>query len=134
MATKWPWKLLTNEGEAKILLDIALQKAPSLRAVGLTGEGEYPDLRKVAACYDFLLGVRMRYSVDDRWTAFDRIARLKDWLDSREVDGDGWHGAFIAAALGRGAGYLQCGISCYLNLRSRDFAERLQSVSRHLGR
>lgn len=135
---KWPYKIFTNEGEASILLKLALEKAPSLRADGLTSGGEYPDLIKVAACHDFLFPVRTRYSIDDRWTAIDRIARLNEWFIAREIPGDdgktGWHGAFIAAALGKGASYLQCGISCYLNLRSRDFAERLQSVSRHLSR
>lgn len=133
---KWPWKLLTNKGEAQILLRVALERAPSLRADGLTGEGDFPDLRLVAACNDFLLPVRTRYSVDDRWTAVQRVATMQDWLITREFDFEAkdTHGAFIAAALGRGAAYLQCGNSCYLNLRGRDFGDRLLSLSRQVSR
>lgn len=133
---KWPWHLLTNEGEAKILLREGLRKAPSLRAHGLTGDGDLPDLRLIAACNDFLLPVRLRDSVDDRTTAVQRADALLAWVRTREFafDEAGLHGALIACALGRGAAYLQCGDSCYLNLRSRDFADRLLSISRQVSR
>lgn len=133
---KWPWKLLTNAGEASILLRLALEKAPALRAAGLTGDGEPPDLQLVAACNDFLLPVRRRKSIDDRWTAVQRAEQLLEWITSREFSFDpvGVHGALIAAALGRGADHVQCGGSCYLNLSSRDFSDRLSSLSRQIRR
>lgn len=132
--TKWPWNVLTNEGEARILLAAALERAPSLRADGLTGEGNPPELPLVAICNDFLLPVRFRKTIDDSETAAQRAYGLLPWVRSRGIEAPTMHGAFIAAALGRGAEFAVCGISCYVNLSSQDFFTRLQFLSRQISR
>ena len=132
---KWPYSILTSEGESRVLLKEALLKAPDLRHDGLTGEGPAPSLVLIGFCNDFLMAIRPRNTVDDSCTAAERARDLEAWAAYHKLPTDGLHGAFIAAALG-GARftYNRVGISCHLNLSSRDFADRLTSLSRHLRR
>ncbi len=125
--TLWPLQVLTNEEEARRYVTYTLHRYPDLRADGIGTDGPplTDHLVAVAVCYDFLLAVRARRSIDDRHTSADLAADVETWALRQGLVVKVPHGALIAAAVGQRFTAQQVGIGAYFNMRRSDVERRL---------
>ena len=125
--TLWPVQVLTSEDEARRYATYTLHRYPDLRADGIGTDGPplTDHLVAVAVCYDFLLAVRARRSIDDRYTSSDVAPLVEAWALRHGLNVKVPHGALIAAAVGQRFTAQQVGVGAYFNMRRSDVERRL---------